>query len=200
MDLNRNRPTVAKVLRPGREVKSRRIIATCTEMLLLVSGILLLANTNKLAVVEEANAQLPSVLPPPPSGSIGKDGSDRDLRITADDRSPPIIEVLTTELKQGKNILVVKITDASDLKSKQLEYVNEGRIKLSDLNRDHQDVYHALVDVDQPSSIIVIDIIDAAGNRVSVIKEFRVVEEEPGDYLGLLVRIWNNLLAFLGLR
>lgn len=198
MDLNR--PTAAKVLRPGREVKSRRIIATYTEMLLLVSGILLLANANKLAAVEEANAQLPSVLPPPPSGSIGSDDGDRDLRITADDKSPPIVEVLTTELKPGKNIIVVKITDASDLKSRQLKYVDEGRIKLSDLSRVHDNVYHALVNVDPPSSMIVIDIIDAAGNRASVIKEFPVVEGEPGDYLGLLVSIWNNLLAFLGLR
>lgn len=198
MDLNR--PTAAKVLHPGREVKSRRIIATYIGMLLVVSGILLLANANKLTAVEEANAQLPSVLPPPPSGSIGNDDSDRDLRITADDKSPPIVEVLTTELKPGKNILVVKITDASDLKSRQLKYVDEGRIKLSDLSRVHGNVYHALVNVDPPSSMIVIDIIDAAGNRASVIKEFPVVEGEPGDYLGLLVSIWNNLLTFLGLR
>jgi hypothetical protein len=177
------------------EKLSRRLAARRIEVLLLVCGILF--STNAIAL-QDASAQSPALFPPPPAGLAGK--SD-NLNVSDNDKSPPKIDVITTELRHGKNVLVVRVTDESDLMSREVRYVDQGRIKFADLGRDHDNVYHALVNVAPPSSVIVIDVIDAAGNRASVTEEFSVVERgiEPGDFLDRITYWWNSILAFVGL-
>lgn len=169
-------------------------------ILLFMSGALLLAST--FAVITEADAQFPSLFPPPPSGSEGGGAVGKDnLIVPSDDKSPPEIEWVTTELKQGKNVLVVKVNDESFLSSRQVKYVGEGRVKLADLARDHDNVYHALIDVNPPSSTLVIDISDVAGNRATVTKELPVVSSSgPSDLLDRLADVWRNILVFIGIR
>jgi hypothetical protein len=148
--------------------------------------------------IQDAIAQSPSLFPPPPGAFAG---GDKELTIFENDRTPPTIEVTETDLRQGKNVLVVRIMDDSDLASREVKYVDDGRIKFADLGRDHGNVYHALINVDPPSSIVVIDVIDAAGNRATVTKEFNVVEGGfvPGDFLERIAYWWNSFLAFVGL-
>jgi hypothetical protein len=103
-------------------------------------------------------------------------------------------------LKQGKNVLVIKVNDESFLSSRQVKYVGEGKVKLADLARDHDNVYHALIDVNPPSSTLVVDISDVAGNRAVVAKELTVVSGSgPNDLLDRLADVWRNILAFIGI-
>lgn len=167
---------------------------------LLVSGALLLLAYNVSEPIQ-AYAQSPSLFPPPPTNSaVGSAGGD-DLRVPTNDRTPPEIELITTELRQGKNVLVVRVTDESYLKSREVKYVNEGRIKFADLARDHDNLFHALINVEPPSGVIVIDVSDAAGNRATITKELPVTPTNlPNDFLDLLTDVWRNVLAFVGLR
>ncbi len=166
---------------------------------LLVSGALLLLAYNVSGPIE-VYAQFPSLFPPPPNSAVGSAGGD-DVRVPTNDRTPPEIELITTELREGKNVLVVRVTDESYLKSREVKYVNEGRIKFADLARDHDDVFHALINVEPPSGVIVVDVIDAAGNRATITEELPVTPTNlPNDFLDVLTDVWRNVLAFVGLR
>ncbi len=182
----------------GEIVDSRRT-RTRVNTLLFMLGSLLLAST--FTVIAEAEAQFPSLFPPPPPGSEGGSTFGKDYPVVpSDDKSPPEIEWVTTELKQGKNVLVIKVDDESFLSSRQVKYVGEGRVKLADLARDHDNVYHALIDVNPPSSMLVIDISDIAGNRATVTKELTVVSGSgPNDLLDRLADVWRNILVFIGI-
>lgn len=166
------------------------------DILLLASGVFMFLNANGIVGTQDANAQFPPIFPPPP-GSAGEDGAGTgdNLSATPNDRNPPKIKVVTKELREGKNVLIVEISDASHLKSRQVKYANEGKIKFSDLARDHDNVYHALITVNQPSSIIVIDVTDAAGNRATVTEEIPVGPPLTlGDLLDQLVKKIDQLV------
>lgn len=182
----------------GKIVDSRRT-GTRANILLFILGLLLLAST--FSAIAKAEAQFPSLFPPPPPGSEGGNAIGKDsLIVPSDDKSPPEIEWVTTELKQGKNVLVIKVNDESFLSSRQVKYVGEGKVKLADLARDHDNVYHALIDVNPPSSTLVVDISDVAGNRAVVAKELTVVSGSgPNDLLDRLADVWRNILAFIGI-
>jgi hypothetical protein len=168
---------------------------------LLFTGALLLISS-AVSGSTEAYAQFPSLFPPPPTSSgVGQPGSDGNTGIARDDRSPPEIELITTELRHGKNVIVVRITDESYLKSREVKYVDEGRIKFTDLARNHDDFYNALINVEPPSGVIVIDVSDAAGNRATITKELPVAPTiQLNDFLDRLADVWRNVLAFVGLR
>ncbi len=168
---------------------------------LFFSGALLLVASVASGSME-AYAQFPSLFPPPPtSAGAGQAGGDGNAKIVPNDRSPPEIEFITTELRQGKNVLIVRITDESYLKSREVKYVDEGRIKFADLARNHDDFYNALINVEPPSGVIVIDVSDVAGNRATITKELPVtLTLQPNDFLDRLADVWRNVLAFVGLR
>jgi hypothetical protein len=150
---------------------------------MILMGILASTTTNIAA-----NAQLPQIPLPPPFSSTDNDNNS-NLFIAPNDRDPPEIEIVSTELKEGKNVLEVKVSDASELKSRHVQFVHEGRVRIADLVRDHDNVYLALVDAQRPSSIIVVDVIDAAGNRAAITEELNVTES---------MSIIDQLLSFLG--
>lgn len=152
-------------------------------LVMILMGILASTTTN-----DAANAQLPQIPLPPPFSSTD-DANNSNLFAAPNDHDRPEIEILSKELKEGKNVLEVKVSDASDLKSRHVQYVSEGRVKITDLVRDHDNVYLALVEAQRPSSIIVVDIIDAAGNRAVVTEEFNVTES---------MSILDQFFSFLG--
>lgn len=145
-----------------------------------------------------ASAQLPSIFPPPPTSS--DIGSSNNSAPATNDITKPEIEILTTDLKEGKNVITVRVIDESFLQTRQVKYVEEGRIKLTDLARDHGNVYHALINVRPPTSIIEIEVIDSAGNRAEITKELPVsAASYASDPLSFLIMLWNNVTSFLGL-
>lgn len=121
-----------------------------------------------------ANAQLPTTLPPPlPDTGLGS-GSTTGGSSVATDNAPPKIEILTTELHEGKNVVTVRILDDSDLRAKFVRYVSEGKIILSDLLRDEGNLYSALISVKGPSAVLVFEAIDMNGNRGKAAQDYTV--------------------------
>ncbi len=139
-----------------------------------------------LAIVSTAGiASAQSIpLPPPfPESSL------EETRIAENDRTPPKIEILTTELAAGKNVFRVRITDDSSLQVREVKYVQDGQIKVDGLFRDQNDVYKALIDIDPPSRIVVVTAGDANGYQASTFKEYDVSRSQD-----VFTQIMNMLL------
>ena len=141
-----------------------------------------------LVTVQSAAAQL-IPLPPPSPGSHTIDEPNR----APNDNIAPVIQPLTTEINAGKSVFKVRISDESGLQLGQIKYVHDGRIVTADLVKDQNDVYKALIDVQPPSRIIVIDAEDQNGNRATVVKVYSIL---PGA--DILKRIENFLSSMIG--
>jgi hypothetical protein len=143
---------------------------------------------------KQANAQL-IPLPPP---SLGPKATNSPLKPSQTENnnnntSPPLIEFLTTSLIEGKNVLEVKITDKSDIKYAETEYVRNRNVVTQELVRDPNNVYKALIDVHSPSAVIVINAFDINGQKASVVKQLNVASL-PNSILGYI----SNLLFYVG--
>ncbi len=123
-----------------------------------------------LVTVHSATAQLIPLPPPSPSSST-TDNTNQ----APNDNKAPVIQPLTTEIKAGKSVFKVRISDESGLQLGQIKYVHEGRIVTADLVKEQNDVYKALIDVQPPSRIIVIDAADQNGNVATVVKEYSIL-------------------------
>ena len=141
-----------------------------------------------LVTLQSADAQLIPLPPPSPSSNT----IDQPNQAPNDNKAP-VIQPLTTEIKAGKSVFKVRISDESGLQLGQIKYVHEGRIVTADLVKDQNDVYKALIDVEPPSRIIVIDAADQNGNVASVVKDYNIL---PG--LDILKGIENFFSSIMG--
>lgn len=105
---------------------------------------------------------------------------------------PPNIEVLSKELKQGKNVIRVNVTSEAGIDNCKIKYVRQGSMKTVDCVNDHNTVYKALIDADPPSSTIEIYVQDIYGDTTDSIKRLNVVPQPS-----ILDLIWNS---FSGIR
>ncbi len=123
-----------------------------------------------LVPVQSAVAQLIPLPPPSPSSNT----IDKTNQAPNDNKAP-VIQPLTTEIKAGKSVFKVRISDESGLQLGQIKYVHDGRIVTADLVKEQNDVYKALIDVQPPSRIIIIDAADQNGNVATVVKEYSIL-------------------------
>ena len=123
-------------------------------------------------------------IPPPAPGTI--DANNREN--VSNDNKPPNIEFLTYDLKEGKNVLKVKVTDESTIELKEVRFVRDGMIRSTDLVRDQNDLYKALITVKAPSAIVEIRVGDEHKNNAIMAKLFTVVPQ-PNPFSSL----WNFL-------
>lgn len=119
---------------------------------------------------ETAVAQFVPLPPPSPSNANSTDEVRRDMK----DNKAPIIDILSTSLKAGKNVFKAKITDESGIKLAEIKYVHNGIIKTVDFVKDPNNVYKALIDIQPPSRVIVIDAEDPNGNVATAVREYNV--------------------------
>lgn len=122
-----------------------------------------------LMSVHTTGAQLMPLPPPSPSGNTALMGHE-----ALNDKEAPIIDVLTTDIHAGKSVFKVRISDKSGLELAQIKYVHDGKIVTTDLVREQGDIYKALIDIQPPSRVIVIDSADQGQNVATVVKEFNV--------------------------
>lgn len=108
---------------------------------------------------------------PPPSPSTNT--ADRANPVPNDNKAP-VIEILSTSLTAGKNVFKVRITDNSGVKLAEIKYVHEGKIKTVDFVKDINDNYKALIDIEPPSRVIVIDAEDQEGNVATEVREYNL--------------------------
>ncbi len=142
-----------------------------------------------------ASAQSIPTLPPP-----FPESSPEQERIVPNDRAPPAIEILTTELHEGKNVFKVRITDESSLRTREVKYVHDGQIRIDGLFRDQNNVYKALIDVHPPSRVVMVTAGDANGNIVSEYKEYEIgkpkdIFSQIIDRLSQTLNYFQNLLG-----
>ena len=117
-----------------------------------------------------AGAQSMPLLPPP-----FPEKAQDEQRVAENDRTPPHIEILTTELHEGKNVFNVRITDDSSLLTREVKYVHNGQLRLDGLFRDQNNVYKALIDIQPPSRIVTVTAGDANGNTASDFREYEIM-------------------------
>ena len=124
-----------------------------------------------LVTVQSAAAQLIPLPPPSPSSNT----IEQTNQAPPNENKAPVIEPLTTEVKAGKSVFKVRISDESGLTLGQIKYVHDGKIVTADLVKEQNDVYKALIDIQPPSRIIVIDAADQNGNVATVVKEYSIL-------------------------
>jgi hypothetical protein len=134
-----------------------------------------------------ALAQSFPMLPPP-----FPENSPQEERIVENDRAPPQVEILTTELHEGKNVFKVRITDESSLRTREVKYVHDGQLRVDGLFRDQNNVYKALIDIKPPSRIVVVTAGDANGNMVSDFREYQITETQD-----ILTQVMGRLSQML---
>ena len=123
-----------------------------------------------LVTVQLAAGQVIPLPPPSPSSNAIDEPNQ-----APDDNKAPVIQPLTTEIKAGKSVFKVRISDESGLELGQIKYVHDGRIVTADLVKEQNDVYKALIDIQPPSRIIVIDAADQNGNVATIVKEYSIL-------------------------
>ncbi len=141
------------------------------------------------SAVESAIAQSIPMVPPP-----FPENSPQAEKIVENDRAPPKVEILTTELHEGKNVFKVRITDESSLKTREVKYVHNGQLRIDGLFRDQNNVYKALIDIQPPSRIVMVTAGDANGNIVSDFREYEITESQ--DIFTQVINRLSQMLAY----
>ena len=126
-----------------------------------------------VSVGRYAGAQSIPMVPPP-----FPENSPQEERIAPNDRAPPQIEILTSELHEGKNVFKVRITDESSLRTREVKYVHDGQLRVDGLFRDQNNVFKALIDIQAPSRVVMVTAGDANGNIVSDFREYEIAKSQ----------------------
>lgn len=136
----------------------------------IMFGVLVLLSS----AIIQSNAQSPPV-PPPPAPSI-EGSNEEDVREPrqSDDKSAPVIEILTKELVEGKNLIRARVSDNSSIAFVKVRYAEGGFITSADLVLEGGTTYKGLVSVLPPSSILVFEAVDTDGNIGQASKWFSV--------------------------
>ena len=141
------------------------------------------------SVGQSAIAQSIPMVPPP-----FPENSPQEERIVENDRAPPKIEILTTQLHEGKNVFEVRITDESSLRTREVKYVHNGQLRIDGLFRDQNNVYKALIDIQPPSWIVMVTAGDANENIVSDFREYGITESR--DIFTQVINRLSQMLAY----
>jgi hypothetical protein len=123
--------------------------------------------------IQEANGQF-IPLPPPAPDLVTPSPTD-NFQAGPNDIASPHIEFLTLELREGKNVFKVNITDDSELRLREIRYVDNGKITTADLVKDHGTIYKGLISVGRPSAVIVVNTDDIYGNKATLAKSIPVL-------------------------
>jgi hypothetical protein len=143
------------------------------------------------------SAQSIPFLPPPPF----PENSPDEERVAQNDHTPPHIQILTTELHQGKNVFEVRITDESSLRTREVKYVHDGQLRVDGLSRDQNNVYKALIDIQPPSRIVTVTAGDVNGNLASDFREYEITGSQDlfTEIMDRLSQVLNYLQNLFGL-
>jgi len=142
-----------------------------------------------MSFVGRAEAQSVPLVPPPfPENSEGIE------RISQNDRMPPKIEILTTELHDGKNVFEVRITDESSLRTREVRYVHDDHLRVDGLFRDQNNIYKALIDIHAPARIVEVTAGDANGNIATAFMEYNITKSQ--DIVGQIENIFTQVINY----
>jgi hypothetical protein len=150
-----------------------------------------------LAVMSSASMAGAQSIPLPPPFPENNPGV---TKVAENDKTPPKIEILTTELHAGKNVFQVRITDDSSLLVRQVKYVQNGQLKIDGLFRDQNNVYRALIDIQPPARVVEVTAGDANGNTATTFMEYDIAKSQDVfnqimNMLSQIPRYFQNLFG-----
>jgi hypothetical protein len=115
--------------------------------------------------------------------------AERD-KAAASDNQPPKISVITDPLKEGKDVLRLRIADESNIDVCIISYTTVGIHKTTDCIHDHDDVYKALVRSSFPIQNLKIHAEDGNGNSSTKYEEIKVLKQS-----NFFEQIWQKLVT-----
>lgn len=122
-------------------------------------------NKNNSSLISGLAERIDSLL----TDSTGHDGNEY-----VTDRTRPVIQVITEDLVEGKNVIVVKIVDDSPLTVRFAKHVSDGNIEYVDLVKMGNNEYKTLIDAQGPKAVVSFEAVDSNGNRAVESKIFDV--------------------------
>jgi hypothetical protein len=111
-------------------------------------------------------------------------------KAAANDNHPPEISVNTDSLKEGKNVLRIRIADESNIDVCTISYTIGGIFKTTDCVHDHDDVYKALVRSSFPIQNLKIHAEDGNGNSSTKFEQVNVVKQS-----NFFEQLWQKLVS-----
>jgi len=129
---------------------------------------------------------------PPPAGNPPLGGNH--VNSSVNDKEAPKLDIITLQLKEGKNVFKINLNDDSGVASAYLKYVNKGQIKTQPMTAMGGDLYEALVDIHPPSRIVEIQATDMNGNTVDTYAQYNVAPSNDITKLfsNLFGQLWNS--------
>lgn len=106
---------------------------------------------------------------------------------------PPIIEVMTDPLTEGKNVFRINITSEAPIEDCKITFMRDEIKKTEDCVEDTGSVFKALIDAKEPYQTVQVDARDLYGDSSTMVKKLQVVSQPSiADALGSSL---NNLLG-----
>jgi hypothetical protein len=142
-----------------------------------------------LSFLGRAEAQSIPLVPPP-----FPENSEETERVSQNDKTPPKIEILTTELHDGKNVFEVRLTDESSLRTREVKYVHDNQLRVDGLFRDQNNIYKALIDIHAPARIVEVTAGDANGNIATAFMDYNITKSQ--DIFGQIADIFTRVMNY----
>jgi hypothetical protein len=150
----------------GHKIENLRMNDFVYQSLLVVAAVIMV-----LQVFNSQPAQA-QFIPLPPPGSDSQ--PPHPGKVGKYDSIPPDIEFLTTSLRQGKNVIKVKVLDDAPIDFVQIKEANNGKVIADKMVADPNNIYKSLIDVESSSKVIVVRAFDINGNYSELAKKFDV--------------------------
>lgn len=135
-------------------------------------SLLMVASTLMVLHIFNTQPVQAQFIPLPPPGSDSQPSQQK--QVGKYDSNPPDIEFLTTSLRQGKNVIKVKVLDDAPIDFVQIKEAKNGDVIADKMVADPNNIYKSLIDVESSSKVIVVRAFDINGNYSEVAKKFDV--------------------------
>jgi hypothetical protein len=168
----------------------KRVQTSLFLMLILILGHLTFLESNV-----KVNAQ--NFLPPPPPTFDNKIANEEKVIPNSKQYSsqfqPPKIDVITKELRQGKNVIRISVTSEAQINYCKIKYFKQdATLKTVDCVKDHGMTYKGLIDAKPPYQILEVHARDVYGDSASSVKRLNVFPQLP-----IQDQIWNLLSGLM---
>jgi hypothetical protein len=99
---------------------------------------------------------------------------------------PPVIEILTKVLKEGKNVIRVNVSSEAEINYCIISFPRGDEKRIADCVQDKGSVYKGLIDANPPSQIVEVHAKDTYGDSAFGVERINVVPQGS-----VLNQVWN---------
>lgn len=145
-----------------------------------------------LTLLYSFNSSYAQFIPIPPPGPSNQ-GAQQNLQ-DPKDFGPSVIEFLTHDLREGKNVLKVKASGPA-LDFVQVKMADNGKVVASKMVSDGNNIYKFLVDAKPPSKVVVIRAFNTTGGYTEAVKVYDVQSSQ--EFFGSIKNFFGGLLRSL---